>query len=137
MIELGAQTLKGAALDWAVAQVEGLQVDIVVPPVVDERNQPAVLLNKARWMSGHEPAQIYSPSTDWSQGGPLIDRFKVSVVGEDREHTRFLAMAFFDGATFDSCYKAHGSTPLEAVCRAIVRAKLGDVVQVPAKLVTA
>jgi hypothetical protein len=47
--------LTGAALDWAVAKCEGVLM---------------------RWeRSTHDEAPLeYSPSTDWAQGGPIIER---------------------------------------------------------------
>lgn len=127
MIEVRASDMVGPALDWAVAKADGVEVGMVCPPVIDENNQPAILLNKARWLSGHEPARFWSPSTDWSQGGPLIAKFCV-----DLQHLgdgSVLAQIVEEGMT------EVGQDALQAACRVIVAAKFGDVVHVSAELV--
>lgn len=148
MIEVKTAELIGPALDWAVAQAVGVEVGVIRPPVIDENNQPALLTNKLRWLMSGEPAKFWLPSTDWSQGGPLIAKFGVllsppksmmhvgggpnagwretgrwgsTIFGKDRKHRR---------ACFD-----HKTEPLVAAMLAIVQFELGDVAQVPAELV--
>jgi hypothetical protein len=69
---------------------------------------------------------VYSPSTDWAQGGPLIDAYRI---------------AFEDGIVdFYACLpggEGYGKTHLIAACRAIVVAKLGEAVDIPTELVVA
>jgi hypothetical protein len=79
--------LQGAALDWAVAKCENF----------DTRN-----------------LGIYSPSTDWSQGGPIIERERIHVqpsIGEVWQ------------AELVFC-KSYGPTPLIAAMRCYVASKL-------------
>jgi hypothetical protein len=78
-------------------------------------------------------------STDWSQGGPLIDKYKPWLsppVGdpEDGDLYGWDAEIYGDDgeliADQDGC-----QTALVAACRAVVQAHLGDTVSVPAELV--
>ncbi len=125
LIEVRAANLVGAALDWAVAEVEGIETS---------------------WRYGRELVQvhdrggiklvesirsIYSPSIDWSQGGPLIDKHQASA-----HYQAHLADAQFrySAGPAGSGFWCYGPTALVAFCRSLVKAKLGDTVQVPKEL---
>lgn len=123
LIEVQTSTLDGAALDWAVAQVEGIEVAIAAPHYGTD------------WrVYRPEPGGKYSPTTDWAVGGLLIE-------------TRIECLESFAGrSTWDACcwgaelpspslYREQGETALVAACRTIVAAKLGDTVQVPKELI--
>lgn len=77
----------------------------------------------------------YHPSTDWAQGGPIIDRECIGVtpitvtVGDDRGKHKWFAN-HEDKADFQD-----GSTPLIAAMRCFVASKLGDEVDVPDELI--
>jgi hypothetical protein len=94
--------LTGVALDWAVAKCEGYQLDLV-------------------------PEGEYTPSTDWSQGGPLIEREKLAICIGWKQW-----LAFSDDTENAG---AQGPTPLIAAMRCYVASKLGDEVEVPDGLV--
>ncbi len=92
--------LTGAALDWAVAKCEGVVYD-----------NPA-------WTSY---------STDWSQGGPIIEREKITlqpIVRPDGWMARTQKC--------DSVWE--GQHPLIAAMRCYVASNLGDEVNVPKEL---
>jgi hypothetical protein len=68
----------------------------------------------------------FTPSTDWSQGGPIIDRELIAVCLDE------------DGDTWRAWYPMRqgiedgtGPTPLIAAMRCFVASKLGDTVEVP------
>jgi len=61
----------GPALDWLVARAVGYEVEIV--PRIHGR----VLLMPRQRPAGLAIARPWSPSTDWSQCGPLIARLNV------------------------------------------------------------
>jgi hypothetical protein len=97
--------LTGLALDWAVAKCEGYRLDLA-------------------------PEGSYAPSTDWSQGGPIIEREGISV---DRAGLAWTA----DLSDSVGGYIEHtesGPTPLEAAMRCYVASKLGDEVEIPREL---
>jgi hypothetical protein len=99
--------LTGAALDWAVQQCEGARKDI----------------DFAWW------TETYEPSTNWAQGGPIIERegicFSTNGVG--------VSMAWiYDG--LEMCFLEYGSTPLIAAMRCFVASKMGDEIEIPKEL---
>lgn len=108
--------LIGPALDWAVATAEGLE---------QYEGRAGALCWYDLNGDYFGPCDMWSPSTDWSQGGPLIEKYRVELV------TRALDwQAMVDGFG----YWLTGETALIAACRAIVAAKLGDQVDVPDEL---
>ena len=140
--------LTGAALDWAVAKCEGVSV---------------------RWSAAHEqllvegyPYMVWQPSTDWSQGGPIIEREGISVIQLESESIPD-ARGFWQGkyqaqwgaviGERHSLEENHGSqgdywgrsyhvdreavigpTPLIAAMRCYVASKLGDDIEIPEEL---
>jgi hypothetical protein len=138
--------LTGAALDWAVAKCEGGTI----------RTEHGVFLNQS---DGYE---YFTPSTDWAQGGPIIDREGISVIQLESESIPD-ARGFWQGK-YQAQWGAvigerhcleenHGSqgdywgrsyhidreavigpTPLIAAMRCYVASKLGDEVNVPQEL---
>ncbi|MDE9467508.1 phage protein NinX family protein [Xenorhabdus bovienii] len=115
-MKLKTSELTGRALDWAVAKSIGLPA--IVTPLTPFGN----LI-----IEGME--EDYTPSTDWSQCGQLIDTYLIElnnqVISENEvEHW----------ATCMDEY-IYGSTALEAACRIVVHVKLGDEVEIPDELV--
>jgi len=124
-------SLSGAALDWVVAKCEGRKLSIVGSYIPD---------------ASADPSGIWSPSSDWSQGGPIIERECIDVISveHDRPFDKSWAasMGFFQQSTMDNenghemytfylPMQAVGKTPLEAAMRCYVASKLGDEVEVP------
>jgi len=117
--------LSGVALDWAVAHAQGLDYEIVDGAVVTGAKRYEA--NSANDYYGCEFEEVYAPSTDWAQGGPIIER-------EGIETTRGGAyVEHFWKATRHS-NAAYGPTPLIAAMRCYVASKLGDTVNIPAEL---
>ena len=112
-------------LNWMVAKAMGLLAAGRV--VVD-----------FKYMSGESPVRwepklstyyssAYAPSTDWSQGGPIIEREKITVqpvVLPDG----WMARTQKDNGVYE------GPTPLIAAMRCYCASKLGDEVDVPDEL---
>jgi hypothetical protein len=116
--------LTGAALDWAVAKCE--PDDTLAVYFDGSTGEP---LCRDDWPNNQE----YKPSTDWSQGGPIIEREKINHawltkqdLGMEPEH---YCVAHSDGV-----YVRYGQTPLIAALRCYVASKLGDAVEVPEEL---
>jgi hypothetical protein len=110
--------LTGAALDWCVAMSIGLV---------------AALYNSNDIEYFKDDIQVYedgfSPSTNWTQGGPLIDKYHVFL--EKFPQSQWLAKAYDD----EWCRgKSEGPTALIAICRAVVTLKLGKTVEIPEEL---
>lgn len=101
-MKIKTNELTGAALDWAVAKCEG------------SVNNNGRVLSLTSW----------APSTDWAQGGPIIEREKIEL--------RFYREWCGDLDTMS--YGLFGPTPLIAAMRCYVASKLGDEVEVPEEL---
>jgi hypothetical protein len=74
--------------------------------------------------TGHFLIDGYSPSTNWAQGGPIIEREGITLT---HQQTQWAAQ------TDDDVF-AYGPTPLIAAMRCYVASKLGDEVDVPEEL---
>jgi hypothetical protein len=114
-VEVKTAELAGFALNWFVAIA-----------VRGEDRMPS-------------PAQFkmwndYHPSTDWAQGGPLLDMFDIAINGGVASGERVIYATLRAVDDGDPLSTATGPTRLVAACRAIVRNDLGDVVQVHADL---
>jgi hypothetical protein len=96
--------LSGAQLDWAVAKCEG---------------------NDGVWYETDKDPIPFTPSTDWAQGGPIIERERIDVMwGGDRWCAYTMTP---DGETQ---LQTEGPTPLIAAMRGYVLSKLGFEVEV-------
>lgn len=150
--------LEGVALDWAVAQIDpmcnGLTWEVVPGgkvgfAVISGEKTPCAFLSHGSCLSermrlNRDGVRGYSPSTDWSHGGPLIDEFSVSLISSKTQFYEGIAFTATIGpfgqyiddslpGMIESDYSV-GKTPLIAACRAIVAAKFGDTVEVPEEL---
>ena len=117
--------LTGAALDWAVAQAQGLDYEIVDGTVVTGAKRYEA--NRALDYYGCEFDEVFAPSTDWAQGGPIIEAWMIDV-GTYRgawRATRHVGSAPTYG---------YGPTPLIAAMRCYVASKLGDEIELPTEL---
>ena len=103
--------LTGAALDWAVAQIEKPRLSQSFA-----RKNVVVLAHGG----------VYSPSANWAQGGPIIERECIELTCTDE----WKAFMRFRSSPCDE----DGPTPLIAAMRCYVSSKLGDDVDVPEEL---
>ena len=65
-MDMKTSELTGAALDWAVAKCEGIEL------IGGRYNR---LLVDGHMSRGQEMMAPYKPSTDWAQGGLIIERW--------------------------------------------------------------
>ena len=108
-----------AALNWAVAKCEGL----LLP---DGGNLQ--IFNKQLKAHPAKLGTLYTPSTDWAQGGLIIEREFIKV---DPRKGQWEATIWNEAAIQNPAY---GPTPLIAAMRCYVASKLGDTVEVPPEL---
>ena len=111
--------LTGAALDWAVAKCEGVKLW--------PKPQAHGFL-EVSW-GEEDGCLIYSPSTDWKTGGPIIERESINL---NKEHDDIHAIIMEPHG--HDWTEIVGSTPLIAAMRCYVASKLGDEVDVPKEL---
>jgi hypothetical protein len=109
--------LTGAALDWAVAKAEGIELS---------NGCYNRLLIDGRMSAGQKMLTPYNPSADWAQGGPIIERDIAKV--ERFSDALWEATAYTKDA---QDIVQSGPTPLIAAMRCYVASKLGDEVEVP------
>lgn len=121
--------LEWAALDCAVAIAEGFKVTLVRGAVILDGEYTEELLHIPLPNYGKRYSPVYRPSTDWSQGGPLIEQFKIGFLEPRKTENYWTAWVGGRGG-----HMLDGLTPLIAACRAIVAAKLGDEVDIPEEL---
>lgn len=142
MIEVQCGDLVGPALDWAVAKSASVPMfemghDGNWPGNYEVTKatqvEPAVIrdLMGKLWFEASLRAVPWSPSTDWAQGGPLIQAQQIELEWDGVDDKAL----WWKAAHQDIVQFQIGETPLIAACRAIAAAHLGEVVSVPAELV--
>lgn len=104
--------LTGQALDWAVAKCEGVRI-----------GQPEHISYALEFRMMHDSGDL-AYSTDWSQGGPIIER----------EHIALWSEGYDWEAKQYGQHESWGQTPLIAAMRCYVASKLGDEVEIPKEL---
>ena len=117
--------LTGAALDWAVAKCEQR-----AGANISEGYAGSLLVVDD---NGFGAPAAYS--TNWAQGGPIIDREEISIVKVGRSIDD--AMAPHPEcwcAHKDGLYSRYSETPLVSAMRCYVASKLGNAVELPAEL---
>ena len=102
-MKINTSELTGAALDWAVARCEG-------------------------GVGGNQLLGAwYAPSTNWSQGGPIIERAHIGLWSEGYDWEAKINSSGQWLAEWDEY-------PLIAAMRCYVASKMGDEVEIPEEL---
>jgi hypothetical protein len=112
-MKIKTQDLTGAALDWAVARALGKRSRLFI-------SQRTGAL-----------AAEHHYSTNWAQGGPLIERGRISI-RPDISTPDF--RAFVIRTPEGMSHRYIGPTPLISAMRCFVASKFGDEVDVPEEL---
>lgn len=140
MKQINVAKATGPALDWLVAKCEGLT--LVLDPMGFRKDAPdspqagwwVWLAQPGSMIVGYAPESNkshrgYSPSTDWAQGGPIIEREFIT----NGPHQ-------VKGEVVGSCALglktdwSYGPTPLIAAMRCRVVSQLGPTAEVPEEL---
>ena len=102
-------------LDWLVAYASDLRIIQIKKGVVYTPCYPKI---------GGAP---FRPTTDWAQGGPIIDRAFIGVNPRaDRALEENWSAQFYMGVKNDIYVNEYGPTPLIAAMRCFAVSKLGD-----------
>jgi hypothetical protein len=122
-MKIRTDSITDAALDWAVLEA--------LKPTLKDPSQAYIGTFGPLFGKGYRyPAwksRKYSPSTDWAQGGPIIEREKMQ-------------LTYSDGADWGAYiwtgqnFAGWGPTPLVAAMRCYVASQLGDEVDIPEEL---
>lgn len=162
--------LIGPALDWAVAKCEGKTLVFfdeyfIRNGIASGKSQGRVnsmldfqpLKGKWCWLNSlGGGVAIYDYSTNWSQGGPIIERENITLIRANSQYIEGKCVPLwfaetdkwvghnittgYEGEYFDPCFMVdeaggcYGSTPLIAAMRAFVTKKFGDEVEIPEEL---
>ena len=140
--------LTGAALDWAVAKCEGDLFESA-PTVEPQIAKVWPLTGLVRIENGkrvgyvvNDPlfkrtkrsyadeggirlfVDVWGPSTNWSQGGPIIERERINLE----------PFSNINGEQWSADGEWDSPTPLVAAMRCYVASKLGDAIEIPEEL---
>jgi hypothetical protein len=116
-MKIKTSELAGASLNWAVAKCEGgVNIDASGLPWLPDESPNEY--GEAVW---------FKPSTNWAQGGPIIERERIEIASYGDQ---WQAVAHLES---ESIYE-RGETPLIAAMRCYVASKLGDEVEIPQEL---
>jgi hypothetical protein len=114
--------LIGPALDWAVAQCEGRDVTAWRCPEHDAYYVVSTdCFRSTNYCYGQD--EVYYPSVDWSEGGPIIEREEISLTTCGNGQRGWAAKGAHN--------YSYGPTPLIAAMRCYVASKLGPEVEIP------
>ena len=119
-------------INWLVAKCEGKESTLSVDGNGELFNLEAVD-GEGMWMRY---------STNWTQGGPIIDREKIAMSSAPDglwaaympKGTQWLEHGGKTAEVFNWHFKQMGYTPLIAAMRCYVASKLGDEVEIPEEL---
>ena len=114
MKQIATHELSGAALDWAVAKCGG-SLAANTNNVFDFK------------------AFNFSPSTNWAQGGPIIERERMGVWPSESIEGEWACRPDYEVYPKRTS-PSYGTTPLIAAMRCYVASKLGDTIDVPTEL---
>ena len=111
-MKVKTQDLTGTALDWAVAKCEAWSAGSFLDGVV-----------------AHPNYNNFHPSTNWAQGGPIIEQEGITVCHGSPVH----------GLEWMACDRSsthiqHGPSYLIAAMRCFCASKLGEEIEIPKEL---
>lgn len=115
-MKMKTSELTGAALDWAVGRETFQDV------MIGASGTLYIVL-------GHTPVE-WKPSTNWAQGGPIVEEYGISVSKVKAIKT----WHWVAGLSLPSKAPSYGPTPLVAAMRAYISLKLGNEIEIPEEL---
>lgn len=150
-MKIKTSTLTDAALDWAVAKANGESWWTPRNATWDNNLGYTELIldsdgtlkrfqfDGSASRAGHWlPYYEFKPSTDWSQGGPIIEREVGNLWRWNRvDHTEpvvWCAVVYKQMPDRLEAHQYEGPTPLIAAMRCVVASTLGDEVDIPEEL---
>ena len=117
-VRVKTRDLTGAALDFAVALARDESVRV-------ERGRVRFALSQFT-----NDYDLYSPSTDWAQGGPIKTQERIST---QIKHDGWWVACIYN-MNDDPTYLKLGHSELVAAMRCFCCSRLGDVVDIPEEL---
>lgn len=124
-----ASDLIGPNLDWAVATAEGFGPGYMKNIDLRYNVSGKVTCMLVPINRGYV---LWSPSTDWAQGGPIIEQKGISVEPWGSGDAYWMAQTYNEAGRV--LQRQYGPTPLIAAMRCYVASKLGDEIEIPEEL---
>ena len=112
-MKIKTSELTGAALDWAIAKCDEVNAKYLQP----DDFRACQRIGNFRY------------STNWAQGGPIIEREFINTTNRYIPHAWVWEAALVDNDS--KLHRGDGPTPLIAAMRCCVASKLGYEVEVP------
>lgn len=131
-MKIKTSELTGAALDWAVGTCEGWRNLRLHHYRTIDPTPPALVMDHD---FGWTELSNLDYSTDWAQGGPIIERERIDLqakINAGSDYDEWLATIGIGSKQ----RRRYGPTPLIAAMRCFVASKLGDEVDVPEELLS-
>ncbi|MCA9340050.1 MAG: DUF2591 domain-containing protein [Candidatus Saccharibacteria bacterium] len=124
--------LTGAALNWLVAKCEGFKYVHASPAWKNKHGA----CGSAQVMVSNKKDECYdfAPSTNWAQGGPLIEREMITLRTNACVPGHWAAYIDFSSSSTAVKARQSGPTPLIAAMRCYCCAKLGGEIDIPQEL---
>ena len=130
-MKVKTKDLEDVLLDWAVAKCQNIKVSV---RFCKKENEPY----KYVWFQTQEYSPstndlvwvIYSPSKNWDQAGPIIDREDIHWGFGTKDGNKVVIASKFG----HHVKPLLGPTPLIAAMRCFVESRLGDEVEIPEEL---
>lgn len=117
--------LTGVALDYAVALCSGTVANLMSDGICFHFE----LDGKSKVLSsGWADSMMWCPSTKWSQGGPIIEREKITIDPFDDSPNWCATIPGY-------MYRVYGQTPLIAAMRCYVASKVWETIEIPDQLI--
>lgn len=120
--------LIGPALDWAVAKCEGYDCQF------DDEVAGPWLVPQDGYLHDEKPLSRFNPSTNWAQGGPIIEREGLYLKARNDAKEWKAGALSMNRPDNKPGPLYNGPTPLIAACRCYVASKLGDEIEIPEEL---
>ena len=117
-----------------VSELEGAELDYWVARVEATVGQRVHIMGGSCYIDPGPGLRLFAPSTNWAQGGPLIEKYTLALFQEtvfQKGSTWNAGMEIYcgDGNCIYMENWSIGDTPLQAICRAVVRSVFGDEVE--------
>lgn len=132
-MEYKTAELEGPLLDAAVGKAEGLKVERGIGGALFVEGRTAGGISEY----GPDPNQDFSPSIEWHDGGPIIERERITMgfCGDDNPRWPGQWFAQYgterDSDALRANFHSTGPAPLIAAMRAYVASKFGETIELP------
>ena len=123
-MKIKTSELKDRALDYVVVKIES--------GIEPEYFNDCIWITTGSFFT-RVRRNVFEPSTNWSQGGPIIERERIQIFPHNGA-TEWCGVSHVQREDYVALLTKDGPTPLIAAMRSYVASKLGDEVEIPEEL---